>query len=162
MNIIYSILFNLLIFVLAAISFLLVSDKFRKNFWKAHIALGYSYFIISAFITIYIVINTFQRSYGHIAESGMRIAALLWLFYLIQGFRFMLKRRVFAHRIWMKRVLFMNCAVLLAPILLAIFELFGNDFPLYIALAYTLNVVIMIVVSIIVLNKKQIVIKNNS
>lgn len=160
MNIIYSILFNLMIFVLLFISFLLVNDKFRKNFWKAHRVLGYAYFIISAFISIYIVINTFQRSYGHIAESGMRIAAILWFFYLIQGFRFMLKRRVFAHRIWMKRVMFINCAVLLAPILLAIFEIFGNDFPLYIALSYTLNVVIMLVISTIVLNKKQIIIKN--
>jgi len=160
MNIIYSILFNLMIFVLASISFFLVNDKFRKSFWKAHLALGWSYFIISAFISVYIVINTFQRSYGHVAESGMRIAALLWLFYLIQGFRFMLKRRVFAHRIWMKRVLFINCALLLAPIMLAIFEIFGDNFPLYIALSYTLNVVIMLIVSTIVLNKKQIIIKN--
>ncbi len=160
MNIIYSILFNLMIFVLLAISFLLVSDKFRKNFWKAHLRLGCGYFIISSFTCIYIIINTFQRSYGHIAESGMRIAALLWLFYLAQGFRFMLKRRVFAHRIWMKRVLFINGAWLLAPILLAIFEIFGDDFPLYIALSYTLNILIMLLVSTIVLNKKQIVIKN--
>lgn len=160
MNIIYSILFNLMIFVLSAVSFLLVNDKFRKNYWKGHLVLGWSYFIISAFISVYIVVNTFQRSYGHVAESGMRIAALLWMFYLVQGFRFMLKRRVFAHRIWMKRVLFMNLAVLLAPIFLAVFELFGDDFPLYIALSYTLNVVVMLVVSTLVLNKKQIVIKN--
>jgi hypothetical protein len=90
----------------------------------------------------------------------MQITAILWFVYLMQAFRFDLKKRIFAHKIWLKRVFFVNCAFLLAPIMLAIFEIFGDEFPLYIATSYTLNVIIMLGVSEFVLNKKQTIIKN--
>ena len=96
------------------------TKKFRDKFWKQHLIIGYIYTSISFIIVFaWLIIAIIEHDPGQLAiYSAMRLTALIWIGCLVQATRFTLKKRFFAHGIWMRRNFILSIVGLVQIILI--------------------------------------------
>jgi hypothetical protein len=113
--------------ILINLGFIQISDKIRKNNWKLHIWLGRFFAIAVLFIAIEQIVFSFHENFSILGSSGVRLTAFILAGFMIQGLRFMFKRRMFAHGIWMKRTMSALVAIGVSKILVLLLNIDGTD-----------------------------------
>ncbi len=110
--------------LLVPLGIIQVTKSIRNKFWKLHTLLGYLYTFLSFVISsIWLIVAILEHNTMQLfIYSSMRLTALIWLGCLVQAVRFTVKKRFFAHGIWMRRNFILSIAGLIQVVLVSSIE----------------------------------------
>lgn len=151
----YSVYLYIIAIVLVFLSLFQKSSKMMIKYWKFHKPLGFFITITSMIISIWLILITLQEHLFLIAEAGMRISSIIWIYFAFYSLSTGLKKQRINHKTWVNRTFSMNIAFVLSLPLFLILNMFAISEEIALTISFWFNWIPILVFMELIFFKKH-------